>query len=124
MVVNISRLPTPISDARAFDRSGQIVDGPAAPYVQPAWSAVRTYTHQDDVVAFFKVRALTLYTDRRGVQSSDLEIVRERADYYLMRKGRSTGQPLVTDTQAASLGWANVWSDDSWVLWRVNRPAG
>jgi hypothetical protein len=122
--VNLTRLPGPIRDVRKFDDSGQIVDGPAAPYVQPAWTAVRTYTHQDDVVAFFKVRALTLYTNRRGVQSSDLEIVRQRADYYLMRRGRPTGQPLVTDDQAASLGWTSVWSDDSWVLWHVSRPTG
>jgi len=105
------------NDAR--ERGGGMADGPESPYAQAGWSAIRTYTHGDDVIAFFKVRALALYTDRRGVQSSDLEVVRQRADYYLMRKGMEGGQPLVTVPEGTAMGWTVVWQDPSWVLWKL-----
>jgi hypothetical protein len=76
----------------------------------------------DDVVAFFKVRVLTLYTDRRGVQSKDLEVIRQRADYFLMRRDSTFGQPLVSSTQGEALGWTVAWNDTEWVLWRLDQP--
>ncbi len=118
-LVHISDLPSAVSKSQAFNDSGRIVDGPQAPYAQSAFAAIRTYTHQDDVVAFFKVRALTFYTDRRGVQSDVLEIVRQRADFLMMRRDSTFSQPLVDDTQAAQMKWVEVWSDNDWVLWRL-----
>lgn len=115
-------LPDVVKEIDAATESrdnGEIVDGPEAPYVQPAWDAIRTYTHQDDVVAFQKVRALTFYTDRRGVQSSDLDIVRRRADYFMMRRGSRFSQPLVSAGEGADMGWTVVWENDDWVLWKV-----
>ena len=62
---------------------------------------------------------LTFYTDRRGVQSSDLDILRQRAEYFMMRRGSNFSQPMVSDTAAAEMGWMAVWQDDNWVLWRL-----
>jgi len=76
----------------------------------------------DDVVAFFKVRALTLYTDRRGVQSSELDIIRQRADYFLMRRESSAGQPDVSTEQGSTMGWTVAWQDTDWVLWKLDPP--
>ena len=118
-IAHLTDLPSAVSDAKKFNDSGGIADGPDAPYAQAAFAAIRTYTHQDDVVAFFKVRALTFYTDRRGVQSSDLDVVRQRADYFMMRRNSSFSQPKVADTDAAGMGWIAVWQDDTWVLWRL-----
>ena len=118
-IAHLTDLPSAVSDAQDFNDSGGIADGPEAPYSQAAFAAIRTYTHQDDVVAFFKVRALTFYTDRRGVQSSDLDVVRQRADYFMMRRNSGFSQPKVTDTGAADMGWIAVWQDDTWVLWRL-----
>jgi len=118
-VVHISHLPSAVSDAQNFNDSGKVVNGPQAPYAQAAFDAIRTHTQQDDVVAFFKVRALTFYTDRRGVQSDVLQIVRQRADYFMMRRDSAFSQPLVDDANAADMEWAEVWSDSDWVLWRL-----
>jgi hypothetical protein len=92
---------------------------------------VRTFTHQDDVIAFFKGRALTLYTDRRAVQSSPLEPVRQRADFFLMEQGPATDGKLdatgalwVSDSQAADMGWSEVWRSDRWVLWSIPSYVG
>lgn len=119
ITIHVSDLPSAVSDAQTFNESGQVVDGPQAPYAQAAFTAIRTYTHQDDVVSFFKVRALTFFTDRRGVQSDVLEIVRQRADYLMMRRGSTFSQPLVDGVEAADMGWVEVWSDSDWVLWRL-----
>jgi hypothetical protein len=122
-MTHLVQLPQPISDVRRANDAG-VVDGPEAPYAQAGFQAVTTYTHQDDIVAFFKGRALTLYTNRRAVQSSDLEILRQRADYFLMRRDSDFSQPLVTEQDGTAMGWTVAWQDDSWVLWRVTRPTG
>ena len=117
--VHISALPSAIRDSQTFNDAGKIQDGPEAPYAQAAFKAIRMYTKQDDVVAFFKVRALTFYTDRRGVQSDNLEILRQRSNYFMMRRNSSFSQPLVDLSEADDMGWVSVWSDNDWVLWRL-----
>ena len=118
-LAHLTELPSSVRDAQAFNDTGQVVDGPEAPYARAAFTAVRTYTHQDDVVAFFKARVLTFYTNRRAVQSSDLDVVRQRADYFMSRTGSAFSQPAVSDAEAAEMGWVKVWSDETWVLWRL-----
>jgi len=118
-LVHITDLPSSVSAAQRFNDSGNVANGPETRYAQAAFEAIRNHTKQDDVVAFFKVRALTFYTDRRGVQSSVLEIVRQRADYFMMRRDSTTSQPLVDDATAADMNWVEVWSDSDWVLWRL-----
>jgi hypothetical protein len=104
------------------DRGALLIDGPEQPYAKAAFDAVRTYTHMDDVVEFFKVRALTLYTDRRGVQSGILSVIKARADFYLMRKGGGGAQ--VSPADGAAMGWTITWQDPDWILWKVKPPSG
>ncbi len=120
-VVHVTKLPDALSQVADFDDSGRVVDGPFADYAVAGFEAIRHYTHQDDVVGFFKARSMTLFTNRRAVQSSDLQVMRERADYFLMRRNSDYSQPLVTDAQAATMGWTSVWTSDQWVLWRLPR---
>jgi len=117
-----TQLPLAITATDQTNASVATADGPESDYVQPAWSAVRKYTHVNDIVAFWRVRALTLYTDRRGVQTSNLDVVVQQADYFLMRKDSNFFQPNVSATEAATLGWKNVWEDTKWVLWQVRQP--
>lgn len=124
IVAHLAQLPGPIGDVRRANASGAVVDGPESPYAQAGFAAIRTYTHQDDVVAFFRARALTFYTNRRAVQSSELEIVRQRADYFLMRRDSTYSQPLVTGSAGTDMGWTVVWQDGTWVLWHVTHPSG
>jgi hypothetical protein len=64
---------------------------------------------------------MTFFTGRRAVQSSDLQIVRERSDFFLARRNSAFSQPLVTDAEAAAMGWTQVWQDVEWQLWRLPR---
>ena len=116
---HVSDIPSAVGESQRFNNAGKVLDGPEAPDAQAAFGAIRTFTQQDDVVAFFKVRALTFYTDRRGVQSDVLELVRQRADYFMMRRSSASSQPLVDPSEAADMGWVEVWNNSDWVLWRL-----
>lgn len=111
-----------VSRQRAI--GADMADGPESPYVQPAWAALERYTHQDDIVAFWKVRAMGLYTNRRGVQTVRRDIIEQRADFYLMKKGQTSYQLLVTESQGLGYGWTVVWEDESWILWGIPRNVG
>jgi hypothetical protein len=83
---------------------------------------VRSTTRADAVVAFFKARALTLYTDRRSIQSKDLAVIIDRADYFAMSRMDIGGQPFITDeAEGNRVGLVVAWQNDDWVLWRVER---
>ncbi len=121
---HLGRATDELRAAQRFNDAGAMLDGPTSPYAVAAFDAVERYTQRDDIVAFFKARALTFYTDRRGVQSSDFEVIRQRADFFMMRRGSDHSQPLLTDAAAAEAGLVEVWSDADWVLWKVPPYAG
>ena len=63
---------------------------------------------------------MTLYTGRRAIQSSDLFVVLQRADYLAMLRNSDFSQPLVTQEIADTYGMTEVWSDSRWIIWRVD----
>ena len=56
------------------------------------------------------MRALTLFTDRRGVQSRELPVILERADYFAnpRQPDLSAGQIAISDAEAARLGFTRA----------------
>ena len=95
------------------------VNGPETPAAVEMLSAVRELTRGDDVVLFFRARAMTLYSDRKAIQGSNLEQLLPRVDWYVMAKGSTYSQALLTDSDAAKLGLAKRWENGAWVIWRV-----
>jgi hypothetical protein len=95
------------------------VNGPEAPEARQMFTAVKTLTRGDDVILFFRARAMTLYTDRLAVQGSNLDQLLPRSDWYVMAKGSTYSQTLLTDDEGASRGLLKTWENGSWVIWRV-----
>jgi hypothetical protein len=95
------------------------VNGPETSSAQEMFSVVRDRTEPDDVILFFRARAMTFYTDRRAIQGSDLDQVLDDADWWVMEKGSTYSQALITDAEAPSFGLAKSWESDGWVLWDV-----
>jgi hypothetical protein len=122
VVVHAAVLPGDIADAREFNRDGRQQVGPTHPEVTPIFDAVATYTHPDDVITYFRARTMTLYTDRRAIQTTDIERVLDRSDYYAQQRGSTYYQPALTMEEAVDLGLMMVWSDSRWILWRVPEP--
>jgi hypothetical protein len=120
-VLHVTKLPEPIRAVQRANASGVVQDGPFSAYALAGFDAVRHHTHESDVVAFFKARSMTYFTGRRAVQSSDLQLLRERSDFFLARRNSAFSQPFVSDADAAAMGWVSVWSNDQWELWRLPR---
>jgi hypothetical protein len=115
-------LPGDIADAQDFNRGGRQQVGPTNPTVTPIFDAVSTYTRPDDVIAYFRARTMTLYTDRRAIQTTDIDRVRARADFFAQQRDSTYYQPALSMEEAEDLGFTMVWSDFSWILWRVPSP--
>lgn len=93
--------------------------GPDHPAAQEMFQAVRDRTRGDDVVAFFRARAMNLYTERRSLQLTRADQITQRADWYAMQKNSTYSQALVSPEEGAELGWVVEWENDHWVLWRI-----
>lgn len=93
--------------------------GPEHPASVEMFDEVRSRTDSDDVVSFFRARAMTLYTDRLALQLTEADHIVERADWYVMVRDSDYVQVLLTDLEAADLGLTAEWENARFVLWRV-----
>lgn len=119
VVCHLAVLPGDVSDARDYNAAGRVQSGPSNPDVAPIFDAVNDLTPPDAVIAYFRARTMTLLTDRRSMQTKNLERIAQDADYFAQRRGSSYWQPVLTSAQAIRDGWEEVWSDAHWILWRV-----
>lgn len=105
--------------ATAQREAGEIMNGPERPEAIEMARAVRAITAPDDVVAFFRARAMTMLTDRRSLQSGSIEPILAGADWYVMERGSTYSQPLLDPVEAEALGLEEVWSNGGWVMFRI-----
>ena len=119
VAVHAAVLPGDIGDTRDFNRTSQQPFGPTDPRVIPVVDAVERLTRPDDIIAFYRARMMTLYTDRRAFQTTLIDRIRDRADYFAQQRGSDFFQPRLTEAQGRDLGFEIVWSDDYWILWNV-----
>ena len=104
-------------------RRGRQQIGPTDPTITPIFDAVQQHTAPTDVIAYFRARTMTLYTDRRTIQTTNIDRVLQRADYFAQMRFSDYSQPDITPFEAEELGLVEVWSDDRWILWRVPDPS-
>ena len=96
-----------------------VVWGPAAPAANEMFAKVREVVPEDDVVAFFRGRAMNLLGERRGLYLTVLDQILERADWYAMEKGSDYSQYALSEAEAAANGMVAVWENNKFVLWKV-----
>lgn len=120
-VIGLHGIVVPRDIAEVADRTadGFVHIGPANPKVAAVYEAVRTYTHPDDVVTFFRARTMTLLTDRRTIQTSNLDTVIAVSDYFAQQRSSDFYQPALGIGALEALGFVIVWSDETWILWQV-----
>jgi hypothetical protein len=121
--VHAAVLPGDIKQVQDLNRVSEQPMGPTDPRVTPVFNAVSRLTRPDDIIAFYRARTMTLYTDRRAIQTPLVERISQRADYFAQLRGSDFYQPRMTEAQGRALGWEKVWSDDHWILWRVGGTA-
>jgi hypothetical protein len=103
-------------------RDTAVINGPTTPAALEMQQMVRQCTRGDDVVVFFRARAMSLLTERKSIQTGNIDQVMARGDWYVMNVGSTYSQPLVEDADAARLGLRKVWANAEWVLWLI--PGG
>jgi len=122
IVVHAAVLPGVVDTARDFNAAGKSQFGPGSPAVEPIFAAVRDMTPPTAVVAFYRARTMTLTTDRLSIQTTNIDRILLRADYFAQRRNSHYWQPDLTATEARDLGLEMVWSDSRWILWKVTAP--
>jgi hypothetical protein len=93
--------------------------GPEAPDSLELFDAVERFTDNRDVVVFYQARTMNLYTHRRAIQGNNVDMMLERGDWYAMTRNSDYIQTLLTDDEAADLGFVKVWENASFVLWDI-----
>ena len=66
---------------------------------------------------------MTLLTDRLTIQTTNMDRILQRADWFAQQRNSSYYQPDIDEAEAAELGLVEVWSDSRWILWQVPEPA-
>jgi hypothetical protein len=80
-------------------------------------NAVMELTPPDAVVTYYRARTMTLLTDRRSIQTRDVERIRARSDYWVQRRDWSFWQPDLDESRVSGLGFVEVWSNERYVVW-------
>jgi hypothetical protein len=90
--------------------------------VAPIFDAVTTYTEPTATIAYYRARTMTLYTDRRSIQTQSVERMLQHADYFAQQRFSSYFQPTITEVDALGIGMVEVWSNSRWILWKLPGP--
>ena len=65
---------------------------------------------------------MTLYTDRRTIQTPAWTSPCPHADYYAQQRYSSYFQPDISESEAQARGMVEVWSNSRWILWKLPGP--
>ena len=103
-----------------------VVNGPETDQSREMFEAVRRCTRGDEVVLFARARAMNLYTNRRSIQTGDVNIGLLRADWMMLTNDDvDYFEPKVNEQNYRGYGMAKVWSNAEFTLYRVGpAPAG
>lgn len=118
-MVHAKVVPDQIGAIADDTANGFVHIGPADPNVIPVYEAVQKYTGPNDVVVYFRARTMTLLTDRRAIQTTSIERVVDVGDWFAQKRDSDFFQPDLAMQTLEDLGFELVWSDPTWLLWRV-----
>jgi hypothetical protein len=121
VIVHLVVLPGDVAETRDANAAGVIQDGPAHPLAVAMFDAVEEVSAPDAVIAFYRARTMTLLTDRRAIQSREIERIGRDADLWVQRRDWSFWQPDVDLATAREVGFTEVWSNDRYVIWQTGR---
>ncbi|HNJ97216.1 MAG TPA: hypothetical protein PLV13_03775 [Ilumatobacteraceae bacterium] len=100
------------AEAATKSREQPVTSGPFGPPAQEMFDKVRELTQPDDVIAFKKARAMTLFTDRLSVQVPYISAVPTFADWFVAEKDKNgdfIAPPFAEE----------VWRNVNYVIYRL-----
>lgn len=97
-----------------------IVHGPQNPTAQEMFDVVVRCTRGNDVVVFARARAMNLYTNRRAIQTGDVNLALQRGDFMVVTNDDvDYYEPKVNESNYRDYGLAKVWSNDEFTMYRI-----
>jgi len=118
--VHVRPLSTRVAAVREVNARGLQQVGPTHPDYVSIYGAVAEETPADAVITFFRARTMTQLTDRRAIQTTNIDRAERSSDYYAQQKGSSYSQPDISELEGLSRGYVIVWSDQRWILWDLH----
>ena len=115
---NIVRAQDLVLSARDFERAGFVEWGPDAPASVEMFEAVEDLSDRDDVVGFFKARAMTLLTSRRALQiggSRSVDEVADQLDYVVLEPADAQSDIVRADPAR----YHEIWSNPRFTIYQV-----
>lgn len=117
LIPNVTDLRHRTEIRQSYD--SYVMWGPTDPASEEMFAKVREVVPQDDVVGFFRGRAMTLFGERQGLYLTTLDQILNRADWYAMEKNSEYSQYPLSGEEAAANGITLVWENKRFVLWKV-----
>lgn len=98
-------------------------NGPETVVSKEMLDAVRRCTRGDDVVVFARARAMNLYTNRRTIQTGDVNLALQRGDWMVVSNDSvDYFEPKVNEENYRDYGLAKVWSNTEFTMFRITAP--
>lgn len=119
--IHVWTLPSHVDAAQRYNDTGSVQSGGLTWRTEPAFDAIVNYTDIDDKVVYYRARAMTLYTGRRGVQTQLVSKAQRLGDWYLeaLWTANDYSQLRVGIDELLSRDWKIVWENEHWRLWRI-----
>lgn len=122
LVANIGDFRHALNYHRNYD---YVIQGPDSASSQEMFAAVERCTRGDDVVVFARARAMNLYTNRRAIQTGDVNLALQRADWMMLSNDDvDYYEPKVNEQNYREYGLARVWSNTEFSLYRIGTAPG
>lgn len=117
-IANAVRAADLVEDSDDFRRAGRIEWGPDAPESIEMFDAVAELTGTEDVIGFFKARAMTLRTTRRTLHVDRSHPI-ERVDHLLTHIVVEHGDPSIGTVTTDQVDGDPIWSNTRFTLFRL-----
>lgn len=91
------------------------VSGPYHPDSLALFEFIKVHTPEQSVIAFYKPRVMTLYTDRRSARITDVAKVRRVADFLVCMKDNQIDMGVAVNLDAAE----NVFENGTFKVFRI-----
>ena len=104
-----------------------IADGPFRPESAEMIQFIKKHSGKEDVIVFFKPRAMALMTDRDAFFTNEMSNLAERGDYLVISKKKPRNQVSIeSDEFKEKVGrgaFVKEFENNGFVIYRINRPS-
>jgi len=115
----ITFISTTGTQARTNLKNDRKINGPFDSYSDEVFRYIQTETEPDNVIVFFKPRAMRLFTGRDSIMILECENIL-KGDYFVQHLKQEYSQILPDDIDACNLPLENVFENQRFIVFKVS----